>query len=90
MLASQPNEVDRIDNADVPCMLVCMRTTLNIDDALLAAAMRAVGVDSKTRVIEMALEKLIQVAAMHRIAALHGAVPKAKAPPRRRIGKRSA
>jgi Arc/MetJ family transcription regulator len=71
-------------------MLICMRTTLNIDGALLTAAMRAAGVDSKTRVIELALEKLIQAAAMQRIAALHGAVPKAKAPPRRRIRKRPA
>ena len=71
-------------------MLVCMRTTLNIDAELLAAAMQAAGVDSKTRVIELALERLIQTAAMHRIAALHGAIPKAKAPPRRRVGKRPA
>jgi Arc/MetJ family transcription regulator len=67
-----------------------MRTTLDIDAALLAAAMQAAGVDSKTRVIEIALEKLIQQAAMQRIAALHGALPKAKAPPRRRTRKRSA
>jgi Arc/MetJ family transcription regulator len=67
-----------------------MRTTLNIDGELLAAAMQASGVGSKTRVIELALEMLIRQAARERIAALHGAVPKAKAPPRRRTGKRSA
>ncbi|MFY9342250.1 MAG: type II toxin-antitoxin system VapB family antitoxin [Planctomycetota bacterium] len=67
-----------------------MRTTLNIDDELIAAAMHAAGVDSKTRVIEMALELMVRQAARERIAALHGAVPKAKAPGRRRIGKRSA
>jgi hypothetical protein len=38
----------------------------------------------------MALEMLIQAAARERIASLHGAIPKAKAPSRRRIGKRPA
>jgi len=67
-----------------------MRTTLNIDDNLLAAAMQAAGIDSKTRVIELALEMLVRQAARERIAALHGSVPGAKAPPRRRAGKRPA
>lgn len=67
-----------------------MRTTLDIDDNLLAAAQRAVGVDSKTRVIEIALRALIEHAARKRLAALHGAVPKAKAPGRRRTNRRSA
>jgi Arc/MetJ family transcription regulator len=71
-------------------MLVCMRTTLNIDDELLAAAMQASGVDSKTRVIELALDMLVRHAARERVAALHGASRKAKAPPRRRLGKRTA
>ena len=81
---------ERVDNADELGMLVCMRTTLNIDDALLAAAMRATGIDSKTRIIEVALEALIQAAARERIAAMYGRAPKAKAPPRRRLGKRPA
>jgi Arc/MetJ family transcription regulator len=67
-----------------------MRTTLNIDDELMAAARKAVGVESKTRVIEMGLRALVEAAARQRLAALHGALPKAKAPPRRRPRRRSA
>jgi len=67
-----------------------MRTTLDIDETLLAEAMQAAGLASKTRTIEIALEKLIQAAARERIAAMHGAIPRAKAPPRRRFGKRPA
>jgi Arc/MetJ family transcription regulator len=65
-----------------------MRTTLDIDDELMAAARKAVGVESKTRVIEMGLQALIESAARQRLAALHGALPKAKAPPRRRPRRR--
>lgn len=67
-----------------------MRTTLNIDADLLAAAQLAAGVDSKTQVIEIALRALVAHAARKRLAALHGAVPKAGAARRRRAGRRSA
>ena len=67
-----------------------MRTTLNIDDRLLTEAQRATGVSSKTRVIELALRALIEQAARKRLAKLYGAVPKATAPARRRMGRRSA
>ena len=73
-----------VDQSCPTRMLACMRTTLYIDDNLMTAALRAAGVDSKTRVVELALEMLIQSAARHRIAALHGAIPKVKASPRRR------
>jgi Arc/MetJ family transcription regulator len=72
------------------CILVCMRTTLDIDESLLMAAMEAAGMQSKTRVIELALERLVQAAARERIAAMHGTIRKAKAPARRRAGKLSA
>jgi Arc/MetJ family transcription regulator len=67
-----------------------MRTTLNIDDHLLAEAQRATGIDSKTKVIEVALRSLLEQAGRKRLAALHGAFPKAKAPDRRRPRRRSA
>jgi Arc/MetJ family transcription regulator len=67
-----------------------MRTTLDIDDELLAAARKAVGVDSKTRVIEMGLRALVEAAARQRLAALHGALPRVKAPTRRRPRRRTA
>jgi Arc/MetJ family transcription regulator len=56
----------------------------------MAAARRAVGVDSKTRVIEIALRALVEHAARKRLASLRGALPKAKAPRRRRPSRRSA
>ena len=62
-----------------------MRTTLNIDDVLMAEAQRATGVSSKTEVIEIALRAVIEQAARKRLASLHGAIPKASAPERRRL-----
>ena len=51
-----------------------MRTTLNIDDDLLADAMRRTGVKEKTSVVRMGLEMLIQHDAAQRLAALFGFV----------------
>ena len=61
-----------------------MRTTLNIDDELLAEAQKEVQAKTKTELIELGLKALIREAAIERLAALHGAVPDAEAPPRRR------
>jgi Arc/MetJ family transcription regulator len=79
-----------LDAAYESAILICIRTTLNIDGQLLADAQRAAGVDSKTKVIELALRALIEQAARKRLSALHGALPKAAAPERRRTGRRSA
>ena len=67
-----------------------MRTTLNIDAELLAEAQRTTGIDSKTKVIETALRALIEQSARKRLAALYGKIPNAKAPERRRMGRRTA
>jgi Arc/MetJ family transcription regulator len=61
-----------------------MRTTLQIDEQLLDEARRATGVAGKTAVIELGLRKLIEEAARRRLASLAGAVPRARAPQRRR------
>jgi len=61
-----------------------MRTTLNIDEALLRAAMRACGEGQKTRVIHCGLEALVRQAAAKRLAKLGGSAPEASAAPRRR------
>ncbi len=61
-----------------------MRTTLNIDDRLLRAAMRACGEAQKTRVIHLGLASLVRRAAAERLAALGGTAADAKAAPRRR------
>ncbi|OGQ04457.1 MAG: antitoxin [Deltaproteobacteria bacterium RIFCSPLOWO2_01_44_7] len=62
-----------------------MRTTLNMDDKLYEEAAKATGVTEKTQLIHMGLKALIQDAAYKRLAKLHGAIPQAKAPRRRRI-----
>lgn len=63
-----------------------MRTTLDLDPALLAEAQRVSGAATKTATVKLGLEALIQRAAQRRLAQLHGTIPAAKAPPRRRTG----
>lgn len=64
-------------------IFVCKRTTLNIDDELLARAQAASGVSEKTALIHLGLQKVIAEAARNRLAALAGRVPGARAPGRR-------
>lgn len=63
-----------------------MRTTLALDDDLLAEAEALTGVGEKTALVREALKALIQRESARRLALLGGADPKAKAPPRRRPG----
>jgi Arc/MetJ family transcription regulator len=62
-----------------------MRTTLDIDDDLLAEAMKEAGATTKTETVRLGLQALVAAAARRRIAALHGKIPDAAAPPRRRL-----
>jgi Arc/MetJ family transcription regulator len=61
-----------------------MRTTLNLDDALVHAALKASGEQKKTKVIHLGLEALIRQKAAERLARLGGTAPNASAAPRRR------
>ena len=61
-----------------------MRTTLNIDDTLLAQAGEYTGETEKTALVRMGLEALIQREAARRLAALGGTIPTLRVPPRRR------
>jgi Arc/MetJ family transcription regulator len=61
-----------------------MRTTLNIDDDLLAEARESTGVQEKTALVRLALERLVQAEAYKRLAALGGTMPKLEIPLRRR------
>jgi Arc/MetJ family transcription regulator len=61
-----------------------MRTTITIDDELLAKAMEYTGVKERATVIRMALEGLVAREAGRRIAMLGGSDPDAWAAPRRR------
>ena len=65
-------------------ILIHMRTTLNIDDALLEHAMRLTGLKEKTAVVHAGLEALVRRENARRLIELGGTDPKAKAAPRRR------
>ena len=61
-----------------------MRTTLNLDEALLAEARRLSGIDERTALIHEGLRALIAREAGRRLALLGGTSPTLKAIPRRR------
>ena len=61
-----------------------MRTTLNIDSALLERAAKLTGIEEKTSFVRLGLEALISKEAAHRLAQLGGSERQLKLPPRRR------
>ncbi|MBI5142491.1 MAG: type II toxin-antitoxin system VapB family antitoxin [Nitrospirae bacterium] len=62
-----------------------MRTTLNIDDELIAKASEYTGESEKTKIVRMALRLLVQFEAAKRLAAIGGTMPDLEVPPRRRL-----
>ena len=71
------------------CILVCMRTTLNLDDHLLNEAQRLSGLTGKTAVIHAGLRALIARESARRLAALGGS-QKGLEPIRRRRANKGA
>lgn len=63
-----------------------MRTTLAIDDDLLAKAQVLTGLSEKTALVREALQALIQRESAKRLALLGGSEPKLNEIPRRRSG----
>ena len=61
-----------------------MRTTLNIEDELLAKAAELTGIKEKTSLVKLGLEALIARESSRRLAALVGTEKKLEAIPRRR------
>ncbi|MEO6742968.1 MAG: type II toxin-antitoxin system VapB family antitoxin [Caldimonas sp.] len=61
-----------------------MRTTVTLDDALLAEATEALGVQERSAVLHEGLRLIVQREAARRLALLGGSDPSAAAPPRRR------
>jgi Arc/MetJ family transcription regulator len=61
-----------------------MRTTLNIDDALLARAAELTGIREKTSLVRRGLEALIQLEASRRLARLGATEPDLRPVTRRR------
>jgi Arc/MetJ family transcription regulator len=66
------------------CILMHMRSTLNLDDKLIEEAKRLTGIQEKTALIRAALEALIAREIGRRLAALAGSQPDFEAGPRRR------
>jgi Arc/MetJ family transcription regulator len=65
-----------------------MRTTLNIEDELLARAADLTGVKEKTALVRLGLEALIARESAKRLAALGGTEPDLEMIPRRRLNEK--
>jgi len=63
-----------------------MRTTVSIDDALLAKASKLTGPIDRTTLMNEGLKALIERESAKRLARLGGTQPSIEAAPRRRIG----
>ena len=63
-----------------------MRTTVNIDDELLAKATKLAGPMDRTAMVSEGLKALIERESARRLARLGGTQPKLRAAPRRRQG----
>ena len=63
-----------------------MRTTISIDDKLIATAKEYTGIEETNAVIREALKTLVALEAGRRLAAMGGSDPDAAAAPRKRIG----
>jgi Arc/MetJ family transcription regulator len=61
-----------------------MRTTIDLDDKLVADAQRYIGISERSELLREALRALIQRETSRRMALLGGSDPTAKAAPRRR------
>jgi Arc/MetJ family transcription regulator len=73
-----------IDDNIVPNMEINVRTTLALDDELVAKAQAFTGLKEKSSLVREALKALIERESARRLARLGGSQPRLKAPPRRR------
>jgi len=80
-LASDSRELDDLHQR---CILIQMRTTLNLDEKLLARATCLSGIREKTALLHAGLEALIARESARRLAALGGTERKLGPVPRRR------
>jgi len=67
--------------------IVPMRTTLALDDELIAKAQAFTGVKEKSALVREALKALIERESARRLARLGGSQSRLKAPPRRRAAR---
>ena len=64
-----------------------MRTTVTIDDELLADAEEYTKIKERSALVNAGLKALVEREAARRLARLGGTEPQFRAPPRRRFGK---
>jgi Arc/MetJ family transcription regulator len=62
-------------DADLSCIMICMRTTLDLDQELLEQALKETGARTKTEVLEMGLRALLEREARKRLKGLFGKRP---------------
>jgi Arc/MetJ family transcription regulator len=62
-----------------------MRTTVTLDDALLAEAMELTGITERAQLLRIALSTLVAAESARRLAVLGGSDKRAAAAPRRRV-----
>jgi Arc/MetJ family transcription regulator len=72
-----------IARCHLTCLEAIMRTTLALDDHLVAEAQRLTGTTEKTALVRQALRALIERESARRLAQLAGSEPDAKPVPRR-------
>ena len=65
------------------CILICMRTTLNLDESTFRKASELTGIREKTALVHRGLQTLIQLESARRLAALGGTEKQLKRIPRR-------
>ena len=65
-------------------ILICMRTTLNIDDEMLSKASRLTGIEEKTSLVRLGLQALIAQESSKRLSKLGGTEKQLHVIPRRR------
>jgi Arc/MetJ family transcription regulator len=72
-----------VDHAYRIYIPICMRTTLNIDDATYQKAAKLTGIKEKTQLLHEGLRSLIERESARRLAKLGGRSPRVKSIPRR-------
>ena len=66
------------------CIMMRMRTTLDLDEALVAEARRLSGIEQKTALLHAALRALVERESARRLAALGGSEKRLRSARRRR------
>ena len=64
--------------------VIAMRTTVNLDDELLAKAQKLTGITGKTAIVNASLKALVERESARALARMGGTMPDIKPIPRRR------